>query len=134
MIRALISGTLHADPERRTSQNGNPFALCKVKADDKNGAWVWVSAIAFGEQAERLLSLKAGDAVAISGRAEMGIWTDKGGNAHSSLSLVAEEVAALRDKPKTPPQEPAGRPAPRRHGSPPVATESAAPFDDALDF
>lgn len=136
MIRCLVSGTLHGEPQARTSSNGNTFALAKVKADDKNGNWIWISAIAFGEQAERLLLLKAGDAVAISGRAELGVWTDKDGNAHSSLSLVAEEVAALRAKPKTPPQEQARRPASRRRyqNNPPVAAESAPPFDDPLDF
>lgn len=133
MIRCLVSGTLHGEPQARTSANGSTFALVKVKADDKSGNWVWALAIAFGEQTERLLSLKAGDAVAISGRAEMGIWTDKDGNAHSNLSLVAEEVAALKAKSK-PPQE--RRPAPRqRHqNNPPVDAEPATPLDDPLDF
>jgi len=100
MIRCLVSGTLHADPQARTSANGNAFTLCKVKADDKNGAWVWVSAIAFGEAGERLLQLKAGDAVSLSGRAELSVWADKNGESHPGLSLVADEVAALRAKPK----------------------------------
>ena len=111
MIRALVSGTLHADPQARTSQNGNAFAICKVKADDKAGAWVWVSAIAFNEAAERLLQLKAGDSVSLSGRAELSTWTDKDGTAHPGLSLVADELTALRPKPK--PREGGQRRAPR---------------------
>ena len=67
MIRCLITGKLHDTPQARTSANGNSFVLAKVKADDKNGAWVWVSVIAFGEESERLLKLKAGDAATGSG-------------------------------------------------------------------
>jgi len=66
MIRALITGKLHDTPQARTSATGNTFAIAKVKADDKGGAWVWVSVIAFGAEAERLLELKAGDAVSIA--------------------------------------------------------------------
>ena len=33
MIRALVTGTLHNDPQARTSQNGNPFTTAKIKAD-----------------------------------------------------------------------------------------------------
>jgi single-stranded DNA-binding protein len=133
MIRCLVSGTLHDAPQSRTSQNGNAFAVCKVKADDKAGAWVWVSAIAFGDAAERLLQLKAGDSVSLSGRAEMSVWTDKDGNAHPSLSLVADEVAALRAKPK--PREESRRP-PRRssRASRERQPETAGGFDDLDDW
>ena len=134
MIRALVSGTLHADPQARTSQNGNAFAICKVKADDKAGAWVWVSAIAFNEAAERLLQLKAGDSVSLSGRAELSTWTDKDGTAHPGLSLVADEVAALRakPKPKAEGQRPPGRnPKPGREPQPAAAgADGGTPFDD----
>ena len=130
MIRALISGKLHDTPQARTSQNGNQFAICKVKADDKNGAWVWVSIIAFGQEAERLLSLKAGDAVAIGGRAELSVWEDKDGNHHPGLSLVADEVATLRGRPK--PR--ADNPPPPRQRQQAAPVGEAAPFNDELTF
>lgn len=133
MIRALVTGTLHADPQARTSQNGNAFALCKVKADDKAGAWVWVSAIAFGDAAERLLQLKAGDSVSLSGRAELSTWTDKDGTAHPGLSLVADEVAALRAKPK--PRVEGQRRTSRRDRQPaPAGADGGTPFDDLEDW
>lgn len=132
MIRVMISGTLHADPQARTSQNGNTYAVAKVRADDKNGLWVWVSAIAFGHESERLLQLKAGDAVSIAGPAEIGAWLDKEGNAKPSVSLVAEKLICLRPKPR-PPQE---REAPRRHqqNHPPPVVAPAAPLDDLDDW
>ena len=100
MIRCLITGKLHDIPQARTSATGNTFAVAKVKADDKGGAWVWVSVIAFGAEAERLLELKAGDVVSIAGRAELNVWADRDGNHHPGLSLVADEIATLRGKPK----------------------------------
>ena len=60
MIRALLTGTLYADPQRRTSANGKPFTTGKLRADASDGAQVWCSLIAFGEQGERLATLKAG--------------------------------------------------------------------------
>ena len=97
MIRALITGKLHDTPQARTSATGNTFAIAKMKADDKAGAWVWVSVIAFGAESERLLELKAGDAVAIGGRAELSVWQDRDGNHHPGLSLVAAEVVQKLD-------------------------------------
>lgn len=130
MIRVLATGKLHDTPQARTSQNGNQFAICKVKADDKGGGWVWVSAIAFGQEAERLLSLKAGDAVAIGGRAELSVWEDKDGNYHPGLSLVADEVATLRGRPKPKPDTAPTRQS-RQQTTP---SHEAAPFDDELMF
>mgnify|MGYP003383273338 CR=1 FL=1 len=123
MIRLLCTGTLYGDPQARTSQNGSTFAIAKVKADDKNGAWIWVSIIAFGNEAERLLQLKAGNALAASGRAEVSVWTDKEGNSHPSLSLVVEELAALKGKPK-----------PRQERPHRATSGNDAPFDDPLPF
>ena len=125
MIRALITGKLHDTPQARTSANGNTFSIAKVKADDKGGAWVWVSVIAFGAEAERLLELKAGDAVAIGGRAELSVWEDRDGNHHPGLSLIADEVATLRGKPKP------RTPKPQVRAPEPEA--SAAGFDDVQE-
>lgn len=127
MIRALITGKLHDTPQARTSATGNTFAIGKVKADDKAGAWVWVSVIAFGAEAERLLELKAGDAVSIGGRAELSVWEDRDGNHHPGLSLVADEIATLRGKPK--PRAP--KPKPTRE---PEAAGAGIPFDDMGDW
>ncbi len=129
MIRCLASGRLHDAPQARTSANGNTFAIAKVKADGKDGAWVWVSVIAFGQEAERLLTLKQGDTVAIGGRAEIGAWSDKDGNPHGSLSLVCDELATLKGKPR-PSSE--SRPTSRRPARQPEP--AGVPFDDLDDW
>ena len=125
MIRALVTGSLYGPPQARTSQAGKQFVTAKVKADGKDGAVVWCSVIAFGEQADRLMTLGDGAALSVSGRAEVNGWLDKQGEPRAGLSLVADDVATLKAKPKPQNQE-QGEPAPRRPAS------TAPGFDDAL--
>ena len=118
MIRALITGSLYGNPQARTSQAGKPFVTAKVRADGKNGESVWCSIIAFGEQAERLATLNNGAALAVSGKAELSSYTDKQGEPHAGLSVVVDEVATLKAKPK-----------PR---APRPAATAGADFDDSI--
>ena len=60
MIRALVTGSLYGPPQARTSQAGKQYVTAKVRADGKDGAVVWCSVIAFGEQADRLMTLGDG--------------------------------------------------------------------------
>ena len=73
---AMANGVLARDPERRTGAKGI-LALATLRIGNGDAAQ-WVSTIAFAEQAERLLSLHAGDAVSASGRAEMKTWQGRG--------------------------------------------------------
>lgn len=100
MIRALLVGTLHAEPQQRTSQNGKPFTTGKLKADASDGGQVWCSLIAFGEQAERLATLKAGAAITVSGRCKLSAWSDKSGNPAAGLDVVVDELAARIRSPR----------------------------------
>lgn len=137
MIRALVTGTLYGSPEQRTAKSGNLFTTAKLRADGKDGATVWCSLIAFGELAERLATLAANSAVAVSGRAEVNAWLDKQGEPKAGLSIVADELATLKAKPR-PPQ---GTGDTRRNGqgedAPPRPQHAqrapvAAGFDDEL--
>lgn len=136
MIRALITGTIYGEPQARTSQAGKKYATAKVKADSGkgDGGVVWCSIIAFGEHADRLMTLAQGAALSISGKAEVSGWLDKQGEPKAGLSLVVDDLATLKGKPR-PPQEDArpGRPAPQR--SKPATGPAPRPdFDDALPF
>ena len=86
MIRALITGSLYGPPQARTSQAGKPFTTAKVKADGKDGAVVWCSVIAFGEQADRLMTLGDGAALSVSGRVEV------------NALLVKRRIATVNDR------------------------------------
>ena len=102
MIRALITGTLYGEPQARTSQAGKPFTTAKMRADGKDGASVWCSIIAFGDLAERLATLAANAALSVAGRAEVNAWLDKAGEPKAGLSLVVDELATLKGKPRPP--------------------------------
>ena len=143
MIRALITGSLYGDPQTRTSQAGKSYVTAKVRADGKDGASVWCSIIAFGEQADRLMTLGDGAALAVSGKAEVNGWLDKQGEPRAGLSLVADEIATLKGKPRPPQGAPQGagdapntrqgqgsHPRPKRATKQPVA--AGAGFDDDL--
>lgn len=132
MIRALLVGTLYAEPQQRTSANGKPFTTGKLRADASDGGQVWCSLIAFGEQAERLATLKAGAALSVSGRCKLSAWSDKSGNPAAGLDVVVDELATLKAKPK--PQDTAQAAqqphTPHRTARQPEPAGAGMPFDD----
>lgn len=108
MIRALITGKLYGSPQARTSAAGKAYTTAKLKADGKDGSITWCSLIAFGEQAERLAALKEGAALSVSGRCEVSAWINREGEAVGGLSLVVDELATLKGRPRPPrPRQPA---------------------------
>ena len=108
MIRALITGKLYGSPQTRTSAAGKAYTTAKLKADGKDGSITWCSLIAFGEQAERLATLKEGAALSVSGRCEVSAWIGRDGEATGRLSLVVDELATLKGRPRPPrPRQPA---------------------------
>ena len=100
MIRALLTGQLYGDPQARTSQAGKPFTTAKVRADGKDGAVLWISIVAFGDLADRLLTMKANNALALSGKLEVSAYIAKNGEPAAGLSVVCDELATLKAKPK----------------------------------
>ena len=119
-VRLLATGQLYGDPQARTSQAGKSFTTAKVRADGKDGAVLWISVVAFGDLADRLLTLKANTALALSGKLEVSAYTAKDGTPAAGLSVVVDELATLKAKPK-----PKAAPAPAQQ---PVI----AGFDDDL--
>ncbi len=91
MIRALLTGQLYGDPQARTSQAGKSFTTAKIRADGKDGAVLWISVVAFGDLAERLLTMRANNALALSGKLEVSAYTAKDGTPAAGLSVVADE-------------------------------------------
>ena len=53
-----------------------------------------------GEQADRLALLKANAAISVSGKAELQAWANKAGEPAAGLSLVVDDLAALKAKPR----------------------------------
>jgi single-stranded DNA-binding protein len=100
MIRVLVSGRLYGSPVHRTGSGGKPFVTAKLRVDIGEEASAWASVIAFGAESERLGGLKDGDAVLVAGRATLQAFTGKSGTVGASLSIVADDVAAARSRPK----------------------------------
>ena len=100
MIRAMVSGVLYGAPQARTAASGKQYATAKVRGDGKNGENVWCSIIAFGEQADRLMTLGDGAAPSVSGRAEINAWLDKAGEPKAGLSLLVDDLVTLKGKPR----------------------------------
>ena len=115
MIRTLLTGNLYGEPQARTSKSGSTFATAKVRADGKDGAVLWISIVAFNEVADRLLTLPANAAVALSGKLEVSAYTAKTGEPAAGLSVVVDELATLKAKPR-----------------PTVAAQAVAGFNDDL--
>lgn len=106
MIRALLTGILYGTPEQRTAKSGKPFVTAKLRADDGKGGSVFCSLVAFGEQADRLATLPAGAALSVSGKAEVQAWIDKKGEAAAGLSLMVDDLAPLKPRPRPKVQQP----------------------------
>lgn len=102
MIRALVSGILHEAPVARVGKSGKPFVTAKLRADTTDGA-VWCSLIAFGAEAEALVEQRANAALSVAGRVTPNAWIDKAGEPKAGLSVVVDQVAALRTRPKPKP-------------------------------
>ena len=100
MIRALVSGVLHSDPQTRVGQSGKPYCTAKLRADTGDGNMVWCSVIGFGDVGERLATLKSGAAISVSGRAKLNAWTGKSGEPAAGLDMTIDELITLRGKPK----------------------------------
>src|SRR5690348_13372856 len=98
-LNALATGSLIADPIRRTSRKGGTFATAALRTATEDGA-ILVSVIAFGAQAEQLPSHRQRDALATPGRANLTTWTGRDGNEKHGVSLAAEQIASTAEAPR----------------------------------
>jgi hypothetical protein len=94
MIDALIAGRLYGNVTERQAKNGSPFAVCKIRVATAGGdGCTFVSVITFNPIAiTALLALTDGDSIALAGELTPKVWTDKAGQAHPALDLVAHVV------------------------------------------
>lgn len=121
----LVAGSLKADPVRRVGAKGDFVTATLRVPTDKGG--VLVSTIAFGDEAEQLLQCRAGDALTISGRGQLTEWVGHDGQQRHGLSVVAEQIATARPRPRK------GRQQQRSRRPSGAAAGSAPCLDDPLD-
>lgn len=97
-IDALLQGRLMNAPTQRTSKNGNPFTVFRLKVanagtGDAGADSLLVNCIAFSETAQDvLLALDAGEGIAVSGALKVGVWTANDGTTKPSLDMTVGAV------------------------------------------
>lgn len=96
MINAMLSGAVIKDAELKVSAAGKDYLLLIVKHDE-----ILVRVMLFGDDIERLLRVKRGDAVAVVGSLTVGEWQGK-----PSYSMMAHRALSNVEK------------RPQREGSP----------------
>jgi hypothetical protein len=88
-IDILIQGRLRAPIELRTSAAGKEYARFKMHALDKKGNTVPVNCTSFlASVVDKLRDLAQGDAIVVSGEAEISAWTGPDGIAHHGLDVI----------------------------------------------
>jgi len=96
--RALISGRLWKNPERRISGAGKPFGSASVRVGNGDAA-VWWKVLAFAEDVlEELLSLHDGDAVAVTGEFKAETYDGRDGPRISYTLFCDRLISAKRRK------------------------------------
>ena len=96
MFNVLITGKLLKAPKNSTGKNGSPYTTASVRVpiqgqrEDEPDS-VFASVIAFGEDAEKLGRLVAGDTVSVSGMARLSTW-EKDGKTSTGLNVTATGI------------------------------------------
>jgi single-strand DNA-binding protein len=93
-LHAVAVGTLVGAPAHRTGQSGKDFATGDIRVAAE-GESVFVSLIAFGDQAQQLLADQQGATIAVSGRAKLTSWTGRDGVEKHGLSLMVFEITSV---------------------------------------
>ncbi|HEY4846814.1 MAG TPA: single-stranded DNA-binding protein [Methylocella sp.] len=90
-----MCGQLFREPEQHTSKAGKPFVTATIRAKDGEAAQWW-KVLAFAETARaELMRLTDGDALSVQGALQAETY-EKDGATRLSLSVVADQVLALR--------------------------------------
>ncbi|WP_400769344.1 single-stranded DNA-binding protein [Methylosinus sporium] len=99
MIEALVYGRLFGAPTQRTAKSGAAYVMAKVLSKGQDGD-DFVTIFCFSESAgAELLRLGDGERVSLQGKLKAEIYA-KDGESRISLTLVADQILALRQPPK----------------------------------
>lgn len=145
--KVTLIGNLGADPEVRTTANGNRVATLSVatsrswssQSGERQEKTEWHRVVLWNTKFRQLADiadkyLKKGDKVYIEGRIEYRSWEDRDGNTRYTTEINAQEMIML--SPRGAGDESGGAPS-RRAAKPAATAESAAEsyndFPEALD-
>ncbi len=95
-------GRLVADPQTRTTNNGNNMAMARMavslpcNAAAEGQATFWLGIIAFGKQADALARHVKGDLISVSGTMQINQWTGKDGGTQQGYQVVADSIISAK--------------------------------------
>ncbi|VDY15042.1 single-stranded DNA-binding protein [Thiomonas sp. OC7] len=94
MISALIQGTLKRTASRRIGKV--PFVVATVRVPTDGNEAAFVDVIAFDDAVcQALLSLSAGEPVALAGTLTAGVWITKEGEPRPQLKMIVNAVLTI---------------------------------------
>lgn len=101
-MRASAYGRLGHDLKAITTASGKPMAAARIALDlctqRDPEATHKLSPLAFGQQAGARLRRAQGDMMAVSGRLQRNVWTDKEGVQPVDLQLIVDQVMSGTDR------------------------------------
>ena len=110
---AAIVGRLGKDPELRTTQSGKSvtsFSLAVQRPrKNQNGEYEsdWLDVQAWGNTAEFICKyFQQGQLMAVSGRIQTRVYTDRDGKARKGVEIVAQDVSFCESRKKEEPKQP----------------------------
>lgn len=115
MAQITVQGNIGKDPEIKFSGDlgitkfslaETPRTKNKVTGQWEDGETVWFNVVVFGSQAETVVDNYAkGDTVLIIGKFRQSSYTDKNGEAKTSLEINAESIAKVARSNKSKPAQ-----------------------------
>lgn len=114
---AIVVGRLGKDPELRTTQSGKSvtsFSLAVQRPrKNQNGEYEadWIDVQAWGTTAEFICKyFQQGQLMAVSGRIQTRVYTDRDGKARKGVEIVAQDVSFCESRKKEEPKDPVKQP------------------------
>ena len=95
-------GRLARDPQQRTTKGGKPMTLASIARDvtghnaEGDQETMWLSLMAFGDQAAALATCKAGESVSVIGRLTRSRYQAKDGEERESWSCMVDGLLTTR--------------------------------------
>ncbi|CAK9884235.1 MAG: Single-stranded DNA-binding protein [Candidatus Erwinia impunctatus] len=127
-------GRLVADPQQKETSTGKLMAMARMAVSlpcrnaPEGDATMWLSVVAFGQQAETLAKHIKGDMVSIAGNMQLNQWTAQDGTVREQLQVIADSVISARTT------RPGARKATSKSSSAPDMPPAPPPFDDDVPF
>lgn len=99
--RSALMGRLTADPELKTTQNGNSVTSFTIAVDRsyKKGEVDFINIVAWRKTAEFICNyFSKGSMIAVDGRIQTRRYEDRNGNKRTAFEVIADEVSFCGSK------------------------------------